>query len=400
MAAGIIDAICTFVASNAYGGIGCTVWDGEVHRYDANGKSISPSASAGRSGFPPIKFSMPATGFKRSWTFEEPYYDEGMVVCQIWHTQRDQAEQTMDMVEALLGTLDAWTAIGALIPSPYAYAPHYVIQLLLTDWASYQVEGFRTQSGELLYTCELYYKTTIHGALPFQLAAPGAAPLQIPGLTLWLKADVGAYTDAGITLATDGQTVQQWNDQSGNRTLATQATPSARPTFKTSVQNGLPVIRNVKANGTDLSIGGALTALTAAEVFIVLASPSTSVSNGLWTMGTGGDTGFYYFSDGNIYDSFGSNVRYGPITPVASPLGFHELNITAQAGSWVLRQDQNVLSTQGTNTVAWAATGLIGASSAAAGSDDIGEIIVYNRALLASERTQIHNYLRSRWGTP
>ena len=165
MAAGIVNAICTFVAANAYGGVGCTVWDGEVARYDANGKSVGPEASGGRASWPIIKIAAP-NKFKRTWTFEDPYYDEGVITCQIWDTTRDGAEAMMDMVEALLVSEANWTAIGALIPSPYPYNPHAVVQLLLTEWASYQVEQARTEKGQLVYTAELYFKTTIHGAIP------------------------------------------------------------------------------------------------------------------------------------------------------------------------------------------------------------------------------------------
>ena len=167
MAAGIINAVCTFVSANAYGGIGCSVFDGEVTRYDVNKQSVGPDSSGGRSDWPVIKFSMPASGFTRTETFEEPYYDEGLIVCQIWHTTREGAEQTMDMIEVMLASFTNWATIGALIPSPYRNNPHYVIQMLLNHWTSYQVEGFRTMKSELVYTVEMYYKTTIHGAVPF-----------------------------------------------------------------------------------------------------------------------------------------------------------------------------------------------------------------------------------------
>jgi hypothetical protein len=66
------------------------------------------------------------------------------------------------------------------------------------------------------------------------------SPTQIPGLQLWLKADAGAYHDAGVTLATNGQTVQQWNDQSGNVNNASQSTGTNRPTFVAPAKNGKP----------------------------------------------------------------------------------------------------------------------------------------------------------------
>ena len=166
MAAGIITAVCTFVANNAYNGKGCTVWDGEVQRYDPQGQTVSPESSGGQSDWPVIKFSMPQSGFKRTWNFEDTYYDEGLLFCQIFHHTRELAEETMDMIETLLASATNWTTVGGLIPSPYAENPHYVIQLLLERWNSYQVEGARTQKSELIYTCELYYKTFIHGAVP------------------------------------------------------------------------------------------------------------------------------------------------------------------------------------------------------------------------------------------
>lgn len=165
MAAGIVNAICTFVAANAYDGKGCVVWDGEVARYGPDGKSVSPESSGGQSHWPVIKISTPDK-FHRTSTFEEPYYDEGLVVVQIWDTTRAGAEAAMNMIEALLAIEANWTAIGALIPSPYHENPHYVIQLLLIDWVSKQEEGARTEKGQLIYTCELYFKTTIHGAIP------------------------------------------------------------------------------------------------------------------------------------------------------------------------------------------------------------------------------------------
>jgi hypothetical protein len=71
---------------------------------------------------------------------------------------------------------------------------------------------------------------------------PPYNPPPSSGLVCWLKADAGVYHDAGVTLATNGQTVQQWNDQSGSGNHATQATSGDRPTYNTNVQNSLPGI--------------------------------------------------------------------------------------------------------------------------------------------------------------
>ena len=56
---------------------------------------------------------------------------------------------------------------------------------------------------------------------------------------LWLKADA-------ISGLNDGDLVSSWLDQSGNA-FNFSASGSARPTYKTNIQNGNPVVR---FNGT------------------------------------------------------------------------------------------------------------------------------------------------------
>jgi Secretion system C-terminal sorting domain len=77
--------------------------------------------------------------------------------------------------------------------------------------------------------------------------------------TLWLKGDGGAYTDAGITQATNGQPIRQWNDASGNNRHATQATLVNRPLFETTSDNGMPGLEftgNTFIDGPALGIAG------------------------------------------------------------------------------------------------------------------------------------------------
>lgn len=101
-------------------------------------------------------------------------------------------------------------------------------------------------------------------AVPTSNAA-AVDPSSISGLVLWLKADVGVYNDAGSTLATDTQTVQQWNDQSGNNNHVSQATSGKRPTFRTNIHNSLAVVRFNAAHCMTLA-SFALTTFTALVV--------------------------------------------------------------------------------------------------------------------------------------
>ena len=61
-------------------------------------------------------------------------------------------------------------------------------------------------------------------------------------MAFWFKADAGVYSDAGTTPATNGQTVEQWNDQSGRGNNAAQAISGARPVYAAGVLCGLPGI--------------------------------------------------------------------------------------------------------------------------------------------------------------
>jgi hypothetical protein len=133
------------------------------------------------------------------------------------------------------------------------------------------------------------------------------SPSDLTGLRQWLKADA-------LSLA-DNDPVSSWTDSSGNALHATN-TGSARPTFKTSIVNSLPIVRFDGAD--DLLVLGDHSSLTEAEVFIVVkldTEPPASGHCGLWYMTTNGNNEFYPFTDGSVYENFGSTVRYSVGNP-------------------------------------------------------------------------------------
>lgn len=80
---------------------------------------------------------------------------------------------------------------------------------------------------------------------------------------LWLDATTGVFTDAGTTLATNGQTIQQWNSKAGGAT-ASQSTGASRPTFFNAVLNSRP---GVFFDGTDDSLS--FTQITTSGHYII-----------------------------------------------------------------------------------------------------------------------------------
>jgi len=66
----------------------------------------------------------------------------------------------------------------------------------------------------------------------FTFGAPATAPGGVTGgLAHWVRADKDVFSDAGSTLATAGQTVQQWNDQSNQALHVTAVSAAQKPTF-------------------------------------------------------------------------------------------------------------------------------------------------------------------------
>jgi len=76
----------------------------------------------------------------------------------------------------------------------------------------------------------------------------GVSPTSIGGLVQWVDGSNGVYTDLGTTQATNGQTVEEWTDMSGQGNTYSQLTGSKRPTLETNTLNGWPVLHHTAAN--------------------------------------------------------------------------------------------------------------------------------------------------------
>lgn len=103
------------------------------------------------------------------------------------------------------------------------------------------------------------------------------APANFSGMTLHLRADKDVYKDNGVTLAVNNDTVQLWKDQSGAGRDYSQATAGKRPTFKTAIINGRPVLRFASASSTQMDSAAALSTMIgagAAHFFVVVSASS------------------------------------------------------------------------------------------------------------------------------
>jgi hypothetical protein len=96
---------------------------------------------------------------------------------------------------------------------------------------------------------------------------------------VWVKADFGVYSDAGITLAINGAKVRQWNDFSGNGLNGFSNNITNQPVYATNVQNGYPGLRVSGNQFIDFPSLG-LNSTTSATYFIAFRDTATGALGG------------------------------------------------------------------------------------------------------------------------
>lgn len=241
-----------------------------------------------------------------------------------------------------------------------------------------------------------YYFTL---GVPPVIAAPGT------GMTVWLKANAAVYSDAGTTLATNGQTVQQWNNSvTATLTNVNQGTAANRPTYNTNRLNGYPIISFDGTNDRLVTANLAIAAVTGVStntVFMVL-NPRAS----------GGTYLDYRRNNNNSWlalNNNAGNVRYfypRNSTPVSGG-DFTNQNIIISAKSesstnslWVSGNLQNT-SNYGANTLANNDRPFyLGARNTDVefATVDIAEVLVYSTALSAANQLTVETYLATKYG--
>lgn len=240
---------------------------------------------------------------------------------------------------------------------------------------------------------------------PYAFATAGGVPTLTPpdstNLVLWLDALQGVYNDAGSTLATNGQTVQQWNDQSGKGHNVSQATSGNRPSFITGTQNGLPIVEFSNASGGDwLAVGdhADLEMDTDSSVFCVIKYVSVQGQSGIVHKGNA----YFYYLTANAKQEIDRpfNSNGGVSTTDLGITIYHAIGaiVSGTGVSYFVNG-----SADGTTTVS---TGSANANDLTIGefggggrlSGRIGELLIWKTALNSTDRGTVFTYLQSKWG--
>jgi hypothetical protein len=226
-------------------------------------------------------------------------------------------------------------------------------------------------------------------------AAGAFSPDDLAGLEGWWKAD-------SLVLA-DGDPVATWTDSSGNGRDATQGTASLRPTYRTNVVNGLPIVRGDESDDS-LVLPDFLTGFTAGTLFWVAKvgadPPGGDNSAPALFFGSHGSDEHWPWTDGNIYYGFGSTVRHtvGDLATSLADAFRVWANISA-ASDWRVYLNGSLEFSTITNTVGFGTTPtMFRAGTGARFRGDVAEILVYSRALSDTERQQVEDYLMDKYG--
>jgi hypothetical protein len=253
---------------------------------------------------------------------------------------------------------------------------------------------------------------------PYSFAA--FKPSDLSGLVVWLDATKGLFdaTSGGSAVTTDASSVARWEDQSGNANNFTQSQSANRPVLKTSIQNGLNVVRfdgsndlfQCANNSLFRNVGGG----TLFAVRKCAANPTAAQD--VFRANISGNIGSRIFFNVGFNsgksNAGGRRLDADGFVGIASSNNVSTTNFEIQSAVYDFINTDLYLyidgATAASNT-SWLTTGntsntdssgiFVGGNSGGANAfnGDIAEIVAFNRALTTSEREQVEAYLNTRW---
>lgn len=211
---------------------------------------------------------------------------------------------------------------------------------------------------------------------------------------------VGWWPADQITGLEDGDPVGTWPDQSGNENDLTQSVAANKPTYKTNIKNGLPVVRCYSSHWMDSSLSLANAPITIQNVGLVtllnrdaiasLATNGLEYKRLLWECGYSFRM-YVYKGNGVSYGSRNSGAVY-----VVDTFFINSITISA---SGAINMYQNGASIRDEVTLGLESTGNFRFSSSSYNqlNGDCGDLIVYDSALSMADREANENGLNSKY---
>ena len=282
----------------------------------------------------------------------------------------DSDTNTIDAAEALSGSL-TFSGISSLTPGTTFYAR-----------ARYQRDGEYSAWSNIVSKA---------------MDAASWDPTDLASLAAWYDAD--QQTDGA-----DSE-VASFTDRSGNGHHFSNGTSNQRPLLRHSAINGKKALDFDDANDVLTCATGLLNGATASAFFAVVKMDADPPSGGgavIDGFSTSGSNSHHPFTDGTIYDGFGSTVRKTCGNPTPSLTSTSMLAAISGASDYRFLVNDATLHSTATNTVGiGTGTRYMGNSAgfAAIWGGLVAEVIVLNAVPSAGDIANIRSYFNTKFGT-
>ena len=242
-------------------------------------------------------------------------------------------------------------------------------------------------------------------SLIMELGSSVFSPTSISGLTAWVdfsdRSTLFQDTARTSPVTTDGQSIKGVTNKAGSVHLSEGSVP---PSYKVNIQAGLSVARFVGGSSQKLDwASNPSSGKTAGTVFVVhhaLDNSSYANSSPISEWGTAATADHVPYSDGQIYEGWGSTARRDCGNPSVNLNNKHiYVVVTAASDYRTYIAGGTPFFSSGTNTVGWAATAkmMYSTRTPAQSDGDICEVIVYDSALSLTNLNAVANALAAKW---
>lgn len=222
--------------------------------------------------------------------------------------------------------------------------------------------------------------------------SPPFIPTSLPSVILWFRADRG--------IVPNGSTVSQWNDQSGQKNNATQATGANQPTFLNNAIGGKPGLR---FNGTSSFMN------TASAVACGGANNGPASVAAVFVNNQIAGTGSVFSGDGfrllNIISGqwayFDAQTGNGQVSALSNATSYALVATQISATNIPTWTNGTTLTLVNSGAAAGGTPMTIGANNNGVnqwGQIDLCELIVSNVAWTAAQVNQLRAYFTNRYG--
>lgn len=246
-------------------------------------------------------------------------------------------------------------------------------------------------------------------------------PNTIPNLSLWYNASASSTTVNGVVTnnfqgaVVNGSTISSWIDlQNIGGPSNVNGGAGKSPTYAIPVQNGLGAVRYNAASSNNLDINPTTWAQNLSGFTIYTLAKPTSFPATLFPLVTTGNTNFGIWWNGTNWSVGQSANNFGTITLTNDTAKFHIYSMvfdgsqTGNANRLNFRYDKTLQSLSYTGTIGTTTGSInyfffggnnrnVGATAGTYMSGDIGEVMIWTRALSMSEQTSVELYLNTKW---